>query len=731
MGITYNNKKFIDSINNVLKSAKSQNKSVYDLSEEVYESCGCDIHEIAADLASSKSSPLLLSAEYEKSLSEKEKQDRGAFYTQSHLIHMLIDPLFTLRLEAELADCRNEHNRERRLTMLHEYRNTLGQIRLMDPACGDGNILVESYMSLRLLDIKAMQMLSEEGEHVTTPVVTTNHFYGIEIDPESANMARLLMSISELVCCHLQNEYLNTTDIPSCSNGCPVVVGDSLEIKWENVMPRKGIPLVVGNPPFKGWQRLTPEQKNQLFRIAGEDCKGMDYAGAWFFKAADYLTDNQGNPIGRFAFISNANLAFGSQKYKTLPRILKKGWHHCLSCPPTAWKSIGSSTSVNTIINGFDSEEDCIRIAEKTIEVNRKPEQLGKAVLLGTDDYMLNPILMNFAGYLDERNYDVKPMTDKLADDLSEFSEVPYEGMNNLVIVNSPTENHQWMHPYYENNPEQKNFNHYCDDVSGITFSIVSSRAFQLWRFMTCSRSRGDASITKTMTWNTFPLRKLTAAEQAKLIAHANNITAIRAQHAKVKNLYNPNIMPADLKKAHEELDKDMNLILTGRKAPTDKELREAMYGLYQQMEAEWKADASNEPASVHVNKPASKQVNKPTSEQVDNPSNQQASGPVMPTAEPTDDIDKLTELIMAGDKEALAAYEQQLCEQDTAEYETEFIEARRKAMELRESIRRRARASAMKSVKLTHNKISDKSMKNPNGNGADSRDRFIRQIDN
>jgi len=122
--------------------------------------------------------------------------------------------------------------------------------------------------------------------------------------------------------------------------------------------------------------------------------------------------------------------------------------------------------------------------------------------------------------------------------------------------------------------------------------AVVASRLHWVWIGTVCVRMRSDFSYSNTVGWNTFPLPKLTEQNKADLTACAENILLAREAHfpATIADLYDPETMPENLRRAHEENDETLERIYIGRRFKNDTERLEKLFELYTKMTGKGKA---------------------------------------------------------------------------------------------------------------------------------------------
>ena len=116
--------------------------------------------------------------------------------------------------------------------------------------------------------------------------------------------------------------------------------------------------------------------------------------------------------------------------------------------------------------------------------------------------------------------------------------------------------------------------------------ALIASRLHWVWIGTVCVRMRTDFSYSNTLGWNTFPLPKLTEQNKADLTRCAENILLAREAHfpATIADLYDPEAMPENLRRAHEENDEVLERIYIGRRFKNDTERLEKLFELYTKM---------------------------------------------------------------------------------------------------------------------------------------------------
>ncbi|GGB42520.1 hypothetical protein GCM10011505_24870 [Tistrella bauzanensis] len=119
--------------------------------------------------------------------------------------------------------------------------------------------------------------------------------------------------------------------------------------------------------------------------------------------------------------------------------------------------------------------------------------------------------------------------------------------------------------------------------------AIIVSRVHLVWIATVCGKMKTDFRYSNTLGWNTFPVPKLTEQNKADLTRCAENILLVREGHfpATIAELYDPEKMPDDLRRAHDENDEVLERIYIGRRFRNDTERLEKLFDLYTKMTAD------------------------------------------------------------------------------------------------------------------------------------------------
>ncbi|MBQ0052059.1 MAG: class I SAM-dependent DNA methyltransferase [Treponema sp.] len=286
-----------------------------------------DIKELLVKHASSEFdwseiSPTIFGAIFESTLNPETRRSGGMHYTSIENIHKVIDPLFLDDLRNEFEEIKQIKQVDKRIAKTKEFHKKLGTLKFLDPACGSGNFLTETYLSLRKLGNECIKVelnigegelnLSYKAEDLIQ--VSIQQFYGIEINDFAAVVAKTALWIAESQMLKetskIIDQNLQFLPLHTYAN---IVEGNALRIDWNTVgesLPLASTSLaatpssgdtpqrpakydyIMGNPPFVGARWMSKEQKTDVLDIFGSKWNGvgdLDYVCCWYKKAADLI----------------------------------------------------------------------------------------------------------------------------------------------------------------------------------------------------------------------------------------------------------------------------------------------------------------------------------------------------------------------------------------------------------------------------------------------------------
>lgn len=262
-------------------------------------------------------SPTIFGAVFESTLNPETRRSGGMHYTSIENIHKVIDPLFLDALKAELEEIKEIAVEKTRISRLKAYQSKLAGLTFLDPACGSGNFLTESYISLRRLENDALRCQTNQitlGVFSNPVQVSIHQFYGIEINDFAATVAKTALWIAESQMLKETEDIIaHQIDFLPLKSYANITEGNALWLNWEDVVPKNKLNYIMGNPPFVGARMMEQGsiQKKEVQDIFGniKDVQDLDYVTCWYKLAAQYI---QGTSI-EVCFVSTNSICQGSQ----------------------------------------------------------------------------------------------------------------------------------------------------------------------------------------------------------------------------------------------------------------------------------------------------------------------------------------------------------------------------------------------------------------------------------
>ena len=243
------------------------------------------------------------------------RREFGAHYTSEKNILKVINSLFLNELRDEFSKCTT--NKPRAIKLYEK----LSKLKFFDPACGCGNFLIIAYRELRLLENQLIAQIYGDQRGLldisTMCQVTVEQFYGIEIEPHAAHIARVALWITD----HQLNEatakrFGTTRPTTPIVYSPHIVEGNALQIDWSSLMSPDDCDYIMGNPPFIGKTYQTDQQKQDLEQVAGQikGYKSLDYVAGWYIKAMYFMQAvSKPNHHIETAFVSTNSVSQGEQ----------------------------------------------------------------------------------------------------------------------------------------------------------------------------------------------------------------------------------------------------------------------------------------------------------------------------------------------------------------------------------------------------------------------------------
>lgn len=351
----------------------------------------------------SKVSPAIFGSMFQSVRDAKTRREMGEHYTSEEDVLKTLNPLFLDELRDKLTNAEDKSDEP---TRLRNLRRELANIRFMDPACGCGNFIIIAYREMRKLELDILVRLRNLGQideselsslvvgkagvsedvrkraRSIEPLVTIDNFYGLELDPWPASIARTAMFLVERQMDQKMMEEFGYAPVRlPLAHSAHILEGDALteideasgkqvDRDWSKVLPVTAQDVVdgvrvyiAGNPPFVGKKQRTPEQKAAMEIAWGNNYKyEMDFVTSWFAKAARYLKalQDQAEALGvtevpgEFAFVSTNSIVQGAQVEPLFGPLIASGWRLKFAYRTFPWVSEATGkAAVHCVITGF------------------------------------------------------------------------------------------------------------------------------------------------------------------------------------------------------------------------------------------------------------------------------------------------------------------------------------------------------------------------------------------
>ena len=369
----------------------------------------------------SEISPTIFGAMFESTLNPETRRSGGMHYTSIENIHKVIDPLFLNDLRRELDEILEEKVEKQRQKKLDAYQDKLASLTFLDPACGSGNFLTETYLSLRRLENEAIRKRyhgqTMMGDFVNPIKVSIQQFYGIEINDFAVTVATTALWISEaqmlaeterivhqdidflplkpyhniregnalrmdwdvievpldVPTIHAKNTYLIFEDEPLMASEPSYdevnLVTSGIE-RGPKAPTRIGVryDYIIGNPPFVGARWMSRNQKEDVIHVFGQNWNGvgdLDYVACWYKKAADLMRETN----TKAALVSTNSITQGSAVTNLWQNLLSLGTVINFAWRTFRWDSEASlKAHVHCVIVGFSF----VNNSPKTIFLNNQ-----------------------------------------------------------------------------------------------------------------------------------------------------------------------------------------------------------------------------------------------------------------------------------------------------------------------------------------------------------------------
>ena len=332
-------------------------------------------------------SPTIFGAVFESTLNPETRRSGGMHYTSIENIHKVIDPLFLDGLRAELEEIKQIAVEKTRRTRAMALQGRCASLKFLDPACGSGNFLTETYISLRRIENELLSII-HQGQIVmdmNNPIqVSIGQFYGIEINDFAVTVAKTALWIAESQMMKETEDVVHMSlDFLPLKSYANITEGNALRLDWESVVPKAKLNYIMGNPPFVGASMMTKTQKDEAVAVFGKGKRvnSIDYVGAWYHKAAALMQGTN----SRTAFVSTNSITQGEQVAPLWDKLLNHYHVHIDFAHRTfKWNSEAKEkAAVHCVIIGF------------SIAGNTKPKYIYTNGVASQPAKNINPYLID------------------------------------------------------------------------------------------------------------------------------------------------------------------------------------------------------------------------------------------------------------------------------------------------------------------------------------------------
>ena len=240
-----------------------------------------------------------------------------------------------------------------KVVRLKAFHSKIAALTFLDPACGCGNFLLIAYRELRRLEMDVLEELYKDSPERFLDIsqlckVSVSQFYGIEIEPFPAEIAKVALWLMDHLCnmevADRFGQYFASIPIKDAPH---IVCANALTTDW----PRTD--YIMGNPPFGGKKEQSLEQKADIAYVFGlkKASSVLDHVTAWYKKALDLIEGTK----TECAFVSTNSICQGEH----IPAfwneyVLPRGVHVNFAHQTFKWSNEAKKkAAVHCVIVGF------------------------------------------------------------------------------------------------------------------------------------------------------------------------------------------------------------------------------------------------------------------------------------------------------------------------------------------------------------------------------------------
>lgn len=621
-------------------------------------------------------SPAIFGALFQSVMDVNEQREKGAHYTTEQNILKVINSLYMDDLRAEFNHLRAlKREKEARLKA---FQSKLGNIHVLDPACGCGNFLVVAYRVLRELELKVLIELQQGGQRnldaTMLSVVNVDQFYGIEYEEFASRIAQISMWMMD----HLMNVDLGMqlgliySRIP-LTHAPTIKHGNALREDWTTILEPGTGRYIIGNPPFVGKSNQNLEQKSDMKHVFGTKYKSLDYVAAWYKLAAKWLDADEGNQAkvglvstnsitqgeqvdllwSKLLFEHHLHILFAHQTFVWSSDVRGEAKVHCViiglaktpTSSPLLYESIHQTQLLGDIsyrkvsnISPYLREEESIIVKPRTkplcdvspMKYGSKPADGGGLLLteaeynavvaqypgikqfirrmVGSTDYLNSqkrycywlvdanpseyrkylPILEALDVVKESRLKSNKSQTKEAASTPYLFAEIRQPETSYIIIPRHSSQERIWLpFAFFDKDVIVNDACSCVPDASLYEFGVISSSMHLDWMRAVAGRIKSDYRYSSKLVYNTFIWPESSDKQRAKIEQAAQDVIDVRVEYVERKNtldaLYDAELMPSALRKAHKTLDRAVERAYSSKKFDTQQQRIMYLLKLYQQ----------------------------------------------------------------------------------------------------------------------------------------------------
>lgn len=608
-------------------------------------------------------SPTIFGAVFESTLNPETRREGGMHYTSIENIHKVIDPLFLNDLKEELEEIKQLKQLNKIREKVDAYKEKLASLKFLDPACGSGNFLTESYISLRKLENEALSLTVKHGQQllgfeddVNNPIkVSIHQFYGIELNDFAVTVAKAALWIAESQMLKKTEEIIAMNlDFLPLKSYANIIEGNALRMDWNDVIPANELNYIMGNPPFVGFTYMNDEQKKDMADLF-PGIKNLDFVAGWYKKSSEYIKDtkiecglvstnsiNQGETAERLWNNVNLKINFAYRTFIWDSEATLKAHVHCVIIGFAAFdknkKYIYEDDLIKEVKNInyylYDAPNVLVKSRNKPLcnvspmIYGNKPADGGNLIIEETD-------LQEFLNKKDGSNQYIKPLLGaveflhnkhryclwlenvspseikkcslimdrinkckesrlsskaagirKFADSPSLFAQRTQPVGEPFILIPRVSSERRKYVPmgFLDGNTIVTDAVQIIPNATLYEFSIITSIIHMAWMRVVAGRLKSDYRYSKDVVYNNFIWPNLDDSLKTNLETKAKQILEARNLYpnSSLADLYDPLLMPIELKKAHEANDKAVMKAYGFKSTMSEEDIVAELMKLYQ-----------------------------------------------------------------------------------------------------------------------------------------------------